>query len=119
MSDNPRAVLDPHTRVENFAAELTSAVYAVLLRRGLNGSWVRLELTLWRGLTETADEWGRQRPPAASPGELDAWRERFLAALTGRAVSIARNNGIEGPHSELEPGVSAAFRLMLGKHIQG
>jgi hypothetical protein len=119
MSDNPRATPDRHTRLENFAAELTSAVYAVLLRRGLNGSWVRVELTLWRALTETADEWARERPPAASPGELDAWRAGFLAALTTRAVSIARNNGIEGPLGELEPHMSEAFHLVLGKYSPG
>jgi hypothetical protein len=35
---------------ESLTAELTSAAYAVALRHGEGGSWIELELELWRVL---------------------------------------------------------------------
>jgi hypothetical protein len=52
---------------ESLAAELTSAAYPVLLRGGLAGSWVDLELGLWKALTETVRKWEREPPRPASP----------------------------------------------------
>jgi hypothetical protein len=105
-----------NTRLENFAAELTSAVYALMLRRGLKGSWVWVELSLWKALTETVEKWARERPPVTSSGESVAWREGFLADLTDRATSVALKYGIEGPLIELEPGLYRAFRLAITRH---
>jgi hypothetical protein len=72
MSDNQRTTCDRDIRLENLAAELTSAVYPVVLRRGLKGSWIKVELGLWRALAETVKKWARQRPPAASSDEFAA-----------------------------------------------
>ena len=66
-NDTHDAARERDTRLENFAAELTSAVYALMLRRGLKGLWIRVELSLWKALTETAQKWARERPPATSP----------------------------------------------------
>ena len=44
---------DRTTVVDSLAAELTSAAYPVLLRGGMSGSWVELELGLWKALAET------------------------------------------------------------------
>ena len=70
MSDNPRTACDRATRIENFAAELTRAVYPLVLRRGLKGSWIKMELGLWRAVAEVLKKWDRQRPSAASAAEL-------------------------------------------------
>jgi hypothetical protein len=50
------ATSDGH-RVENFAAELTAAVYQVVLRHGAGERWLELELGLWHSITGTMDKW--------------------------------------------------------------
>ena len=54
MSDNHRTARDRDTLLENFAAELTRAVYPLVLRRGPKDSWLKMELGLWRALAETS-----------------------------------------------------------------
>jgi len=41
------------TFLQSFSAELTNAAYAVALRHEGRGSWIDLELDLWRALDET------------------------------------------------------------------
>ena len=60
MSDNQGATCTRDTLLENMAAELTSAVYPLVLRHGLRGSWLDLELGLWRALAETVKKVGRE-----------------------------------------------------------
>jgi hypothetical protein len=38
-----------------FTAKLTDAAYAVALRHGVSGSWIDLQLDLWRVLTEAVE----------------------------------------------------------------
>jgi hypothetical protein len=61
LPEAPRAddsvICDRDTLAENFAAELTSAVYPVALRRGVQGSWLDVELGLWKALAVTVKEW--------------------------------------------------------------
>jgi hypothetical protein len=47
-------------QLENVAAELTSAVYSAMLRRGVEGSWLDLELSLWSALSEAVRKAGRE-----------------------------------------------------------
>jgi hypothetical protein len=48
--------------LESFVAELTEAAYPVALRHGVRrGSWVDLELELWRALEQAVNEWKRGR----------------------------------------------------------
>jgi hypothetical protein len=115
MSDIHDTTRDPDTRLENFAAELTSAVYPLLLRGGPKSSWIKVELCLWRALAETVRKWARQRPRAALSDESDAWREALLADLTDSAFSIAVANGVEAPFLDLELDLDRAFRLALGR----
>ena len=53
MTDTAR---DRDIRLENFVAELTRAVYSVVLRRGLRDSWLKAELDLWKALEDTVQE---------------------------------------------------------------
>src|ERR1700678_690096 len=62
MSDNHRAACNRDSLLENFAAELTSAAYPLALRQGMNDSWIKVELGLWRALAETVEKWARERP---------------------------------------------------------
>jgi hypothetical protein len=52
---------DPVNRdafLETFAAELTLAAYRVALRSRTQGTWLDLELGLWRALAEKVKTWG-------------------------------------------------------------
>jgi hypothetical protein len=64
MNDNRVAVADANHTLEAFAADLASAAYLVALRHGAGDKWLDLELDLWRVLTETAKNRGRELPPA-------------------------------------------------------
>jgi hypothetical protein len=110
MTDNHRTASDRDIRLENFAAELTRAVYPLVLVRGLKGSWIEVELGLWRALAETVKKWAGQRPSAAPSDELDAWREGLFVDLTESAFSIAVRNGIKGSLLKLELGLYRAVR---------
>ena len=80
-------------RAENLAAELTNAVYPLLLRRGLKDSWLKTELIVWKRLTRTIKRWIRDRPPRTPPHELDALRERLFAGDSeGLARSFAKTD---------------------------
>ena len=39
----------------SLAAKLTDAAYAVALRHGVSGSWIDLQLELWRALTDAIE----------------------------------------------------------------
>ena len=60
MFDNHGAACDRDPQLENIAAELTSAVYPLVLRHGLRVSWLDLELGLWRALAEALSKAGRE-----------------------------------------------------------
>jgi hypothetical protein len=47
--------------VEQIAAELTEAAYGVALRHVKKGSWVDLELGLWKALAEKLKTWEKGR----------------------------------------------------------
>jgi hypothetical protein len=53
MSDNHYAPCTRNPQLENIAAELTGAIYPLVLRHGLRVSWLDLELGLWWALAET------------------------------------------------------------------
>ena len=63
MSDNHRGPWNPDTLLEDFAAEITSAAYAVALRHGVEDKWLDLELELWEALKETVKKWEQAAPP--------------------------------------------------------
>ena len=50
-------------QLETFAAELTLAAYRVALRTRTQGTWLDLELDLWRALADTVKTWGKELPP--------------------------------------------------------
>jgi hypothetical protein len=69
MNDNGAAVAVANHTLEAFAADLTAAAYLVALRHGVGDKWLDLELDLWRVLTETAKNRGRELPPARCHGD--------------------------------------------------
>jgi hypothetical protein len=67
MHDNARAPADRDALLDNFAAELTRAVYHVALRHAPAATWLDLQLELWRAVADTVNRWGSKPPPGQSP----------------------------------------------------
>jgi hypothetical protein len=116
MNDISDIARDRKTRIEDFAAELTRAVYPFMLRRMPRNSWLNMELGLWSALAETVQKWVRQKPSDASADLLAAWREGFLVEVTESAFYIALKNGIKGSLLEVELGLYRAVRLVIKRH---
>jgi len=113
MSDNHGAACNPDTLRESFVAELTGAVYPLTLRHGMTGSWLDLELGLWKALAETVRLWAREWPPVGSQDEFEVWREGLLVDLTEGALHIALKNGVKGFPLEMELALYRAFRSVV------
>jgi hypothetical protein len=114
--NNEATASDEGPRLESFAAELTGAVYPLLLRRGLNDTWIKVEVGLWRVLAETVQKWARQKPPPLPSDEFNAWRERFLLELTESALCFIVENKIQGSLFKLGFGTYAAVRGAIRRH---
>jgi len=108
-----RTVSYQDNRAESFAAELTSAVYPLVLRHGLKGSWLSLELGLWRALETTVKTWAWVLLPDSAALETDRRQESFLADLTDTALSIALANGFEGSILELKSKLAQTLHLVF------
>ena len=48
--------------LDTLAAELTLAAYRVALRTRREGTWLDLELDLWKALADTTRKWERKLP---------------------------------------------------------
>ena len=118
MIDNPGAACSRDTLLENFAAELTCAAYPIALRHGMAGSWLKVELGLWRALAETVKKWAREWPPAGPPDEFKVWQEGLLVDLTESAFYIAMKHGMKGSLLEVELDLYRAFRLVIRRRYR-
>jgi hypothetical protein len=93
MNGNSRTAGHRDALLETFVAELTRAAYGVALRHGTGGTWVDLELDLWRALADTVQKWARSGPQASGQAEAvhgdgrDALSPRRDARLTLRKES--------------------------------
>jgi hypothetical protein len=54
--------VDRDVPLESLAAELTLAAYRVALRTRTEGTWLDLELDLWRAMAEAVETWDRELP---------------------------------------------------------
>ena len=55
--------VDPDALLEAFAADITLAAYRVALQTGPRGTWLDLQLDLWRTLADRVKTWRRELPP--------------------------------------------------------
>ena len=87
------ATSDGDGSLENFAAELTAATYAVLLRHGMFSNRLDLGLDLWNALKEIVQKWDRQWPRAGvmlcGQNTLDI-RRGVEGERAGRGISLGR-----------------------------
>jgi hypothetical protein len=69
MNGDSKTPVNRDALLETFAAELTLAAYRVALQTRTRGTWLDLELDLWRALAGTVKTWER---------ELSSSRERQI-----------------------------------------
>jgi hypothetical protein len=58
MNRDSKTPVNRDALLETLAAELTLTAYRVALRTRPGGTWLDLELDLWRALAETVETWG-------------------------------------------------------------
>jgi len=63
MNRDFKTCADRDAPLDSLAAELTLAAYRVALRTREEGTWLDLELDLWKALADTVETWGRKLPP--------------------------------------------------------
>src|SRR5215475_3633548 len=74
MTLDNSAEFDAGHVLTSFAADLTDAAYSVVLRHGIGGSWIDLQLDVWRVLAASITETPRPESRSPAPGEFYAWR---------------------------------------------
>jgi hypothetical protein len=111
-----RTAHDGDTGEEEFAAELTSAIYPIVLANRPKDPWLTVELGLWKALLETVRRWARLQAAAASVDDLEAWQEGLLVDLAQSAYQVALRNGIKGSRLELKLCLYRAVRLVTKPH---
>ena len=72
MNDNERATQEWARALERLAADVTNTAYAIALRHGAGGSWLDLELGLWKALARTVREWAPRLPGPRAEGLLSS-----------------------------------------------
>ena len=65
MNGDSTTPIDRKVLLDSFAAELAFAAYRVALRTRTQGTWLDLELDLWRALADTVNTWGDCSVPLA------------------------------------------------------
>jgi hypothetical protein len=60
MNGNSKTPVSRDVLLESFAAELTLAAYRVALRTREKGTWLDLELDLWRALADKVQTWEKE-----------------------------------------------------------
>jgi hypothetical protein len=94
MNDNDGAPCTRDPQLENIAAELTSAVYPLVLRHALRVSWLDLELGQWRALAESVKKLGREASLALPVGS-----ENVMKGRSRRGTLPAKSSAACGPVS--------------------
>ena len=61
MNGDSKTPINRDALLEVFAAELTLAAYRVALGTRTKGTWLDLELDLWRALADKVKTWERDR----------------------------------------------------------
>jgi len=95
MNTDKRPSCDWDTMLVAFAADLTNAAYGVALEHGMGGSWVDLELDLWKALAETVQKWGA----ALATGQLAEALDTTAATFREESTHAQRQN-----HAYRRPG---------------
>jgi len=60
MNDDLKTPVNRDAKLDSFAAELALAAFCVVLRTRTQGTWLDLELDLWRALADAVKTSGRE-----------------------------------------------------------
>lgn len=107
------APFDAAQVLTSFAADLTDAASLVAERHGICGSWIDLQLDVWKVLAATATQRERAGSRAPTAPEYLEWRERFLSELTDAAYQTTLRHGLQGPFLEIELDLYRALRVVF------
>lgn len=110
---------DTATLLAVFAADLADAAYAVVLRHGIGGSWIDVQLEVWRALAETIRETDWQTVDANSLAEFAVWREALLSRATEAAYRTALRHELQGPFVDVELDLHRALRQIMERYATG
>jgi hypothetical protein len=113
MNLNNAAAAGAARELTTFVADLTDAAYGAVLRHGISGSWIDLQLDVWKALAASVTQTGRTASPPRSALEFLAWREAFLSELTDAAYHTALQHGLLGRFLDLELDLHLALREVL------
>jgi hypothetical protein len=116
MHNEDHTTRNRDARLQLLAAELTSAAYPLVFWRGTEGSWVRMQLGLWKALAETIAEWARRPKPVEPDRDLRGRYEGFLGAVTESALAVARENGVSASCPDVASGLYEAFRQVMRRY---
>jgi hypothetical protein len=64
MPNNHSSTRSRNAFLKSLGAELTEAVYPVMLRYGAIDNWLDLQLELWKAIDETVKKWDQEWPSA-------------------------------------------------------
>jgi hypothetical protein len=112
ISENT-ARLDTARVLTSFAADLADAAYHVVLRQGFEGSWIDLQLDVWRVLASSVTQLERTTSRSPTPAEFLAWREVFLSELTDAAYRTVLQHRLHGSFLEIELELNLALRAVI------
>jgi hypothetical protein len=87
--------------VDEYAAELAEAAYPVVLKHGVRGTSVDVELGVWRAIRDVLQK-GRRAKGKDVSSRPSPIREDLLAEVSTAAYQVALNQGLKGPFLDLE-----------------
>jgi len=96
-----------------FAADLTDAAYSVALRHGIAGSWIDLQLEVWRAIARRVAGVAPESLSSPAAGELDSVADAFLAELTQVAHGIVLRYGLLGSFLDFELDLHQSLRRVM------
>src|SRR5262249_15000233 len=96
-----------------FAADLTDAAYSVALRHGIAGSWIDLQLEVWRAIARRVAGVAPESLSSPGAGELDSVADAFLAELTQVAHGIVLRYGLLGSFLDFELDLHQSLRRVM------
>ena len=113
MTLHKSAAVESPRRLPALAANLADAAYTIVLRHRFSGSWIDLELELWKVLALAVAQKERTASRSPSAVEFLACRERFLSELTDTAYRTALDYGLHGSFLDVELELDLALREVL------
>jgi hypothetical protein len=110
---------DSASALTSFAADLTDAAYSVMLQHRIRGSWIDLQLDVWRVLAMSIARTQGLSSRFISAAEFLEWREAFVSELTDVAYRTALRYGVQGPFLDIELELHVALREAVERARSG